>query len=324
VTAPPEVRRIVVLADTVPVERLRREILRLDTPSAARFAVTSATDVPVGEDVWALVVGPERRDVTAAALERLPGLALLAATSAGTDHLPVAEARAGGVAVSRVVDYCTDEVADHTLALILGMIRQTHRLDAAVCRGRWEIGAPPPQRLDSTVVGIWGTGLIGSAVTRRVAALGMQVLTHGRHRPSPTLGANVREVGFDELVTTCDVLSVHVPLTEETRGKIDARVFGRMKPGSILVNVSRGGIVAEDDLRAALVSGRLGGAAVDVLGNEPPPPDYPLLAAPGLVVTPHAAWYSPEAALAPTVRIAHIVVEVASGRSTDHHESWSA
>lgn len=257
--------------------------------------VVAATEIPSGPGVVALLVGPETVGLDDRHLAALPDLRLLAATSAGYDHLPVDAAVGRGIRVTRAVDYCTDEVADHALALTVGLLRSTAKLDAAVHRGDWDVVAAPPRRIAGTVLGLFGFGLIGHAFALRAHALGMSVLASGRSLAG-RVPAWVEVVEWDELLQRSDVLSLHVPLTDDTAGIVDAAALERMRRGSYLINVSRGGLIDHDALGAALRDGQLAGAAIDVLPVEPPDHGDPILAIPNLVITPHAAWYSPDVA----------------------------
>lgn len=279
------------------------------------LVVEHASQLPRGEDVWGLAVGPEFGPVDDAALAALPGLQLLAATSTGTDHLDVAAARGRGIAVTHTVDYCTDEVADHTIALVLALLRQTHRHDADVRRGHWRIGTPGPRRVGGATLGLYGFGRIGRAVADRAAGLGMRVLVHDRAMLTSADLAVAEQVTRESLLARSDVLSVHVPLTRATRSLVNGDFLAAMKPGAYLVNVARGGIVDEHALEVALHSRRLAGAALDVLDVEPVRSDHPLLDAPGLILTPHAAWYSAEAYRAPFRQLAEAVSDLRAGRT---------
>ncbi|MGY1813893.1 NAD(P)-dependent oxidoreductase [Blastococcus sp. SYSU D00820] len=278
--------------------------------------VTAATAVPAGADVLAVLAGPET-PVPAAALAGLPALRVLAATSTGCDHLPLAEAAARGIWVTRVREYCTEEVAEHTLALVLALLRSVPALDASVRAGRWDVSAAPPRRVAGSVLGLFGSGPIARAVAVRARALGMAVVVAARSEPRELVALGVRRVPPAELLATADVVSLHVPLTPDTEGMVDAAALAAMRPGSALVNVSRGAVVDSAALAAALRSGHLSGAAVDVLPVEPPAPGEPLLSAPNLLVTPHAAWYSAEAARRPARLAGAAVAAVLGGREPD-------
>jgi D-3-phosphoglycerate dehydrogenase / 2-oxoglutarate reductase len=226
---------------------------------------------PVGEELFA----------------QLPALRVVGTASVGFDRIDVDAAERRGIAVVNVPDYCTQEVADHTLALLYGLVRGIVVLDRDVSGGRWDAKAAGSLRtLAQLRVGIVGLGRIGAAVATRLVALGAEVLAHDI---VPVERDGVRFVELDELLAECDAVTVHVPLTRDTRGLIGRRRIESMRPGALLVNTSRGAVV---DLGAVLVglrSGRLGGAALDVLPHEPPPV-RPV--APNLIVTPHAAYYS--------------------------------
>lgn len=302
------VEKIVVLDDIVPAPVLA-ECLAAEGITAE---VIVAEEVPTGPGIVALLVGPEAVRLADAHLAALPDLRVLSATSTGYDHLPLRAARARGIQVTHTVGYCTEEVADHALASILGLLRSTTSLDAAVRTGRWDITASPPRRIAGTVLGLYGFGRIGTAVARRACALDIDVLACGRSLASriPELAARgVTVVEWPELLRRADVLSLHVPLTDETRGIIDAMALAAMSPGSYLVNVSRAELIDHNALGAALRSGRLAGAAIDVLPQEPPAPNDPILRFPNLVITPHAAFYSPDVA---ETLARHVAADVAA------------
>jgi D-3-phosphoglycerate dehydrogenase len=214
----------------------------------------------------------------------LPALRAIVTASIGYDHVDVDAAAARGVWVCNVPDYCIEEVADHTLALLLALTRGVVALDRDVRGGAWSpLAAGPLRTLGGMRVGIVGYGRIGSALGRRLTALGCDLLV-----------ADVREVGvplvpIEELLESSDAVTLHVPLSAATTGLIGERELARMRDDAVLVNTARGPIVDVEALFSALREGRLGGAALDVLPEEPPAtvPDLP-----NLIVTPHAAWYS--------------------------------
>lgn len=266
-----------------------------ELPAGWAARVRSEGKVPAGSGIAAVLAGPGS-EVSAAVLEALPDLRVVVVTSMGWDHVDADAARARGVAVVGVEPYCVDEVAEHAIALVLDLLRGVTRLDASVRSGSWDyasLGRP----VAGAALGLVGLGRIGAAVAWRAAALGMAVSAY-----DPVLGGGadapggVRIVGsLDELVSGSDVVSVHVPLSPATAGLVDEALLARFRPGSYLVNVSRGEVVTEAALGAALLEGRLGGAALDVLAREPPSKGDPVLAFPRTVITPHAAWYSPAA-----------------------------
>jgi D-3-phosphoglycerate dehydrogenase len=246
-----------------------------------------------GDDVVALLV-TDRQPVLADDLARLPGLRVIVSATVGSDHIAVEAAAARGIDVRHVPDYCTEEVADSTLALLLALLRGVAALDRSVRSGVWDPRAAGPLRtVRGTRLGIVGFGRIGRAVARRALALGCEVWANDPFvSDQEVAAAGVRPAGLDELLRACDALTLHAPLTPATDGLIGARELELMPAGAVLVNTARGGIVDLDALVAALRAGHLGGGALDVLREEPPA-EAP--SAPGLIVTPHAAWFSSEA-----------------------------
>jgi D-3-phosphoglycerate dehydrogenase / 2-oxoglutarate reductase len=241
------------------------------------------------DDVVAVLTIDERVD--AELLDRLPSLRVVATATVGFDHIDIDAANERGVTVVSIPDYCTQEVADHALALLYALIRGVVTLDADVRRGAWNAKAAGPLRtLAELRVGIVGLGRIGNAVATRLFALGSEVWANDI---VPVVREGVRFVDLDELLAECDAITLHVPLTRETRNLIGRAEIEAMKPGAYLVNTARGAVVDVGAVLEALRAGRLGGAALDVLPQEPPS-SAPL--APRLVLTPHAAWYSDAAA----------------------------
>jgi glycerate dehydrogenase len=226
-------------------------------------------------------------------------LRLIALTATGTNNVDTAAAREAGVAVCNLRDYCTPSVVQHVFALLLAL---THRLadyQALVRAGRWQQAGQfsvfdhPIRELAGRAMGIVGYGALGRGVARAAEAFGMQVLLANRPGTAPADGRH----DLDEMLPRLDVLSLHCPLTEATRGLVSRARLSRMKPDAVLINTARGALVDAQALADALRSGRLGGAGIDVLEREPPPADHPLLdpAIPNLIVTPHVAWAAREA-----------------------------
>lgn len=249
-----------------------------------------------GEDVVALLVGTDVR-VRAEDLDRLPALRIVATCSVGFDHLASEEAEERGVWVCNVPDYCVEEMADHSLALVLALLRGVVELDRVVRDGGWDwTAAGPLRRVRGTRLGIVGFGRIGRALAERAVALGFEVwATDPAVSEEAIAAAGARPASLAGLLEACEAISLHVPLTPETEGLVDEAALARMQRGAVLVDTARAQLVDMDALLRALESGRLGGAALDVLPVEPPTPDSPAPRSPRLVVTPHAAWYSAEA-----------------------------
>ncbi len=238
------------------------------------------------EDVVVVLTMPARA-VGEELMARLPALRVVGTATVGFDHIDLAAAERRGVAVVSVPDYCTEEVADHTLALLYALLRRVVALDRQVFAGGWDAkGMGPLRTLGALRVGIVGLGRIGGAVATRLLALGAEVWAHD---VLPVAREGVRLVELDELFGKCDAVTLHVPLTSETRGLVGRAEIASMPAGALLVNTARGAVVDVGAVLEALRRGHLGGAALDVLPQEPPPV-APL--APNLIVTPHAAYYS--------------------------------
>lgn len=253
--------------------------------------------------------------VTAAAIASSPDLAVIARMGVGLDTIDVDAATERGIAVTNVPDYCIAEVSDHAVALVLNWTRGIADLSHAVRNGRWEPQAARLRRLASLTCGIVGFGRIGRETARKLAAFGSRILVTGPNRPPELHGAEY--VSLDELLERADVVVLHAPLTPETRNLISGPALARMKPGGLLVNVGRGGLVDTAALIAAIDSGHLDAAALDVLDTEPEVPD-PLRAAPSVTVTPHVA-FSSDGSIAQLRRsAAQEVVRVLSGEAPFH------
>ncbi len=220
-------------------------------------------------------------------LPYLDGCRFVSVQGAGTDALDVAAARRKGILVSNVPDFCADAVAEHAVALLLGVAKRLEEGRPTLRQGRWRTAlAYPTLGLKGKTLGLFGCGKIGSRIAAIARGFGMQVLATTR-RPEST--------PFERLLAESDFLVIAAPATAETRGRFDAGALAALRPGAVLVNISRAALVDETALLAALDSGRLAGAAVDVFSPEPPPPDHPLLRHPRLLVSPHVAWGTEDA-----------------------------
>lgn len=215
----------------------------------------------------------------------------------GFDNVNVAVALARGHRVCYVPDYCTDEVADHTVALLLAGLRKIPQLDASVRQGQWKVVAisAPLKPFDLSTIGFVGLGRIGRAVLHRIRNFGFDVVVSDPMMTNEqAVALNVRRVPTDELLTSSDAVLLHVPSTSQTRGMINRQSISTMRDGALIVNCSRGDLIDENDLAAALTAGKVR-AALDVFGHEPLVETSPLRSAPNLILTPHAAWYSDRA-----------------------------
>ena len=230
--------------------------------------------------------------VDAAALDATECL-VVTRYATGIDGIDVEAATERGVRVTNVPEYCEVEVAEHVVAMAMALVRSLPVYDAATAAGRWEWDATEVRPVSELTMGFLAFGRKARETAERARALGFDLRAHDPYLDDEEIRqAGAEPVGFDELVETADVLSIHTPLTAETRGMVDADVLGRMPRGAILLNAARGGIVEEAALLDALESGRLAGAGLDVLEREPPPADDPLLGRDDVIVTPHAGWYS--------------------------------
>jgi D-3-phosphoglycerate dehydrogenase/(S)-sulfolactate dehydrogenase len=246
-------------------------------------------NILVGDELRAALVGVEAvmaggEPYTAELFAQFPKLRVVARVGVGYDSVDVPAATVHGVAVTVAPGTNHESVAEHTFALMLAFTRHIPTRNALIHSGGWPQHYSRPLR--GQTFGLAGLGRIGKAVAVRAVAFGMRVIAFD---PLPLEMAGVERVTFDELLAQSDYLSLHLPLTAQTRHMMNTDTFARMKLGAVLVNTSRGGLVCEADLVAALRSGHLGGALLDVLEQEPPPPDHPLFGFENVILTPHAA-----------------------------------
>ena len=232
-------------------------------------------------------------------LAACPELKLILIAATGTNNVDLAAARAHGITVSNCQGYGTPSVAQHTLMLLLNLATRLQDYQRDVAAGKWQAATQfclldhPIVELQGKTLGLLGHGELGGAVAQLAEAFGMRVLLGA----IPGRPARADRVPLDELLAQVDALTLHCPLNEYTRNMIGARELALLKPGALVVNTARGGLINEQALADALSSGHLGGAATDVLSVEPPVNGNPLLAGdiPRLIVTPHNAWGSREA-----------------------------
>jgi phosphoglycerate dehydrogenase-like enzyme len=281
--------RLAVFVDVVECDLYEGPNLLRDAGFEVRIAVarTPRDVAAAAQGAAALLTGDA--PVTDSVLAAVPELRIIATVTAGTDQVDLAAARERGVWVANVPDISTEEVAVHALAMMLALLRQLPRYDRHVRDGGWDpLEGPRPARPSELTLGIVGLGRIGA----RLAALARPLF--GRllgHDPVSAAPVSVEAVELDRLLSESDVVSLHTPMTPQTRGLIGRAQLGLMRPGSLLVNVSRGGLVDEAALLDALDVGRLAGAGLDVLAQEPPG-DLPLLHHPAVLLSPHAGFLS--------------------------------
>lgn len=233
--------------------------------------------------------------VNARVLDACPQIRIASRFGAGFDTIDVEAARERGVWVANSPDYGTGEVATHALGMALSLVRHLPAFDRDVRQGRWHYTSTGPiARATELTLGILGLGRIGKRMAEVSRACFGTVIACDPYIEAREFDGRARRVDNETLFREADVLSLHVPLNDETRGMVNVRTLALMKPGSILVNTARGAVVAIDDLVDALESGRLGAAALDVLPREPMPRDHPVMRHPRVLLSPHAAFYSAE------------------------------
>lgn len=249
--------------------------------------------------------------LTAPLLEGASRLRAVVRAGVGVDNIDVAAATRRGIVVMNTPSGNTVSTAEHTLAMLLALARHIPAADVSVKQGRWERSKWVGTQLAGKTLGIVGLGRIGREVARRAAAFDMKLIGFDPFLTAERIAhLGVEPVGrLENLLERCDILTLHVPLTEETRHMIGANQLARMKPGAWLINCARGGLVDEAALAEALNAGRIGRAALDVFETEPPPPDHPLLRAPNLICTPHLGASTVEAQRSVAMEAAQLMTD---------------
>lgn len=245
-----------------------------------------------------------------------PNLKVIARTGVGVDSIDIEAATAAGVVVATTPGANEDAVADHALAMILALQRRLAENDAAIRDGRWDrAGSLTPSDLYGATVGLIGSGAIGRAVIRRLRGFGATICVYDPFVDRAPEGTDL--VDLSTLLNRSDVITVHAPLTDETRGLLGAEEFAAMKPGAYVVNVSRGGVIDEDALAASIASGHLGGAGLDTFEREPIG-ESPLRDLPTVIMSPHIAGLSHRSIEAMTEAATQAVLDVVAGRPPAH------
>jgi D-3-phosphoglycerate dehydrogenase len=264
------------------------ELVALKTKTAAEF-------LPQAADCDALLntyAGP----ITAEAMARMPRCRIIARYGIGVDTIDLAAATRAGIIVTNNPTYCIEEVAEQTMALLLACARKVAFYDRQVRAGRWEVPPGKPMfRLAGQTLGLVGFGNIGRQVAARAAAFGMRILFFDPFVGEGEVAVAAAKKDLDELLAGSDFVSLHPPLTPQTRKLMNEHAFGRMKPTAYLINCSRGPVVDTEALVRALDAKRIAGCALDTVDPEPLPDPHPLRGRDNVIVTPHAAWYSEQA-----------------------------
>jgi glycerate dehydrogenase len=276
----------------------------LDLSALGAFGPLTLHRVTTAEQVTERIAGAtivitNKVPITAASLAATPSVKLIVSAATGVNQIDLDACQARGITVCNVAGYSTDSVAQHTFALLLNLVTAVNRYSAD--SRKWPSFpiftslAHPVTELAGKTLGIVGLGTIGHAVAKIAAAFGMNVVAFSRDPASPA--SDVPRLGGADFFRTCDVITLHCPLTPQTRHFINRETLSLMKSTALLLNTGRGPLIDEAALAAALRAGHIGGAGLDVLAVEPPPADHLLLAhdLPNLLVTPHTAWTSREA-----------------------------
>lgn len=260
----------------------------------------------------AQIVLTNKTPLTKEVMDQCPELAYIGVLATGVNVVDLQAAKERGIVVTNVPSYSTDCVAQLTMALLLELCHHVGAHSDAVKAGAWSrcpdfcFWNYPLIELKGKKMGIIGFGQIGRAVAKLARAFGMEVLAYGHHGiRKELLEEGMRSVALEEVYAQADVISLHCPLSEENRGMICRSALEKMKPGVFILNTARGALVCEQDLNEAILSGKVGGAAVDVAVTEPISEDSPLLSTPNLIITPHIAWAPKEA----RIRLMNTAVE---------------
>lgn len=247
---------------------------------------------------------------------------VIASYGVGFDQVNVAAADAQGIVVTNNPEYCVDEVAEHAIAMLLACWRRLPQYDRDVRAGGWDYTSQPaPKRLSGSTLGIIGYGRIGRAVASRAIGLGMRVLAHDPFldagRASAKAGAP-RLVELERLLRESDAITLHLPLSDETHGLLSSSRLAQLQPHAGVINTARGALIDERALADALQAGRIAWAALDAFAEEPPPAAHPLLALPGVLLSPHAGFYSTESLEAAQRNAAREVLAILKGAAPQH------
>ena len=282
--------------------------LRKIAPNLILYDKTAADEVNKRiQDAEIIIINKTKLD--AAALYQAKKVKLICLVATGTDNVDLVAAKEQGVTVCNIKNYCTDSVAQHVVLSILALSHHFNEYQLSLKQGLWQKSEQfclleyPITELSAKTLGIVGLGVLGTAVANLAVSFGMRILVAESFRPENSMTNDAQQkpefkrVPFQDLVSQSDVISLHCPLTPETKDLFDLKTFKSMKKNALLINTARGGLINDEALLHALEHGSIAGAALDVLDREPPAADHPLLNSglPNLIVTPHVAWAAKEA-----------------------------
>lgn len=308
--------RIAVADSVFPNLDLARDVVaRIGGHLQLASASTPEAIMQVATDADAILVTYAK--ITADMIRQLTRCRIISRFGIGVDNVDLDEATRAGIVVTKVPDYCIDEVSDHTMALLLSAVRKIPLSNGQVHAGTWKMPAVVPiHRLRGHVMGLVGFGRIPQLVAPKAQSFGLTVVAYDPFAPAEAFTRlGVERVEFDQLLATSDYVSIHCPLMPETRSLFGAKAFTQMKRTAYLVNTARGPIIDEAALAAALDAGEIAGAALDVMTEEPPKASA-LFGRDNVIITPHTSFYSVEALEELQTKAAEEVVAVLSGRAT--------
>ncbi len=297
------------------LDAARRVLWQIGAELRLADAPTPDAILRVAREADALLVTYAK--VTAEMIRQMPRCQIISRFGIGVDSVDVAAATSAGIVVTRVPDYCIDEVSDHALALLLALARKVAFANTRVHAGEWAMPSVVPiHRLRGAVLGLVGFGRIPQLVAPKAQALGLSVIASDPFVDRAVMArAGVESVSFEELLKRSDYISIHAPLVPETHHLFNAAAFRRMKPTAYLINTARGPLVDVDALVAALDGGHLAGVALDVVPQEPPPANWPLLGRQNVILTPHVGFYSEESLVELQTKATEEVVRVLRGEA---------
>ncbi|MGM8366650.1 C-terminal binding protein [Virgibacillus sp. W0181] len=262
------------------------------------------------------VVAQVSMHVTEELINQLENCKAIFTFGIGFNHVDLQAAEKRGITVSNLPDYCVEEVCDHTTALCLTLLRKLFAYNKKVKQGGWDpTDTAPIHRLSNSVIGLLGFGKIAREVAKRLKPFGVTIIAHDRYADEAAFKENgVKAVEFNELLEQSHLLSLHVPLTDETKNLLNYEKMKMLPTGAMIVNTCRGGVIVEEDLAQLIKEKHISGAGIDVLLQEPPNADNELLKLEEVIVTPHAAYFSAEAEEDLQVRTAQNVVRAIEGK----------
>lgn len=249
-------------------------------------------------------------------IERLDNCKIIAISGVGYNHVDIEAASTRGIYVANVPDYCVEEVSDHTVALMLFLTRRLGMYREKVRQGGWDpLDIPTIHRLQEQTIGLLGFGRIARRVAEKVKPFGARIIAHDGYVDDDVVKQRgVHPVSLEELLEQSNILSLHVPLTEETKNLLNRERLSKLPQGAYIVNTCRGGIIDERALQAAIEEGHIAGAGLDVLTVEPPSPDHPLFRMEEVIVTPHSSYISEEAVAELKRRTCETVIKGVQGK----------